>query len=536
MGTAGVKKKSKKKLITTLVVIVLVIGGIFAACTAVGKAAQKRLEAMTAVQTGEVSVRDLISSVGATGKVVSLQSKDLTVNLTGVEITGIHVEVGDTVEVGQELVVFDTQDIADDMAVAQRALYQSQQRNEISAADAQRNVDDAVRNSEFQIDAASQNVDTAYENYLNGQEDLTELCRSRNEAQWEWSDAQDEYDRQYWRQQEVERALTLSKEELTALQSAGEMLTPEQQIRLGELPAEITNLEQEKVQLATSLPQAEAAVKTTEAAYEQADTAVKNMERSVNSMYTSYETAVKTYDNMVAAQASSVAAAQSGQQTVAASANTDQQQKQVDLYAEQLDRGVLTAPFGGVVTAVNFDPGDLYAQGPILTLQDCSGFEISAQIGQYDISDIALGQRVIIKTDATREQELEGTVVFISPTATVGTQATDPTYEVKISVDTVTDRLRLDMSANLSIIITEHKNCMTVPYNAVQTAEDGSCFVEVVGEGDSLTVVPVEVIMESSYYTEVSGELTVGQQVRLVSESSSMTEMFEAMASGMGGF
>ena len=114
--------------------------------------------------------------------------------------------------------------------------------------------------------------------------------------------------------------------------------------------------------------------------------------------------------------------------------------------------------------------------------------------------------------------------------------STDPTYEVKISVDTETDRLRLDMSANLSIIIAQHENCLTVPYNAVQTAEDGSRFVEVVGEDESLTVVPVKVVLESNYYTEVSGDLTEGQKVRVVSEGSSMLEMFEAMGMEMGGF
>ena len=529
------KKKSKKKLIITLVVIVLVIAGIFGACTAMGHAAQKRLEAMTAMQTGQVEVRDLISSVGATGKVISLQSKDLTANLSGVEISEIYVEVGDTVEAGQKLAAFDTEDIADDLTMAQRALYQSQQRNEISATDAQRNVDDAVRNSDYQVDAAAQNVDTAYENYLNSQYDLDELCRKRIDAEQEWLDAQSEYSDQLRQQREVDSEIS----ELEYLQSLPvENLTEQQLQRMEELLSRLPELNTRKAELTASVPQAEAKVTQKEAALEQADTAVKNMERSVNTMYTTYTSAVKNYDNMVAAQASSVAAAQSGQKTVAASANTDQQQKQVNLYADQLEKGVLTAPFGGIITAVNYDPGDTYLQGPVLTVQDCSGFEISAQIGQYDISDIELGQKVLIKTDATREQELEGTVVFISPTATVtaGMQTADPTYEVKISVDTQTDRLRLDMSANLSIIISEHKRCLTVPYNAVQIAEDGSRFVEVVGEDESLTVVPVEVILESNYYTEVSGQLKEGQQVRVVTEGSSMLDMFEAMGAEMGGF
>ena len=40
-----------------------------------------------------------------------------------------------------------------------------------------------------------------------------------------------------------------------------------------------------------------------------------------------------------------------------------------------------------------------------MTIQDCSAFEIEAQIGEYDISDIEKGQKVLIKTDATRDQD-----------------------------------------------------------------------------------------------------------------------------------
>lgn len=526
---AVVKKKKRKKLLVTLIVFAVVIGVVLAACSTMTAAAKKRLEAMTTMQTGQVEVRDLISSVGATGKVISLQKEDLSVNLTGVEILSVHVEVGDTVKAGQELVAFDTEDIAENLEMARRALQQTQQRNQLSAADAQRGVEDAERNSAFQIDAAAQSADAAYENYCNAMDDLDELYDSHWDALQTWKDAEDDCEELYDQKDRAERELPRLQAELEALQGTELPETLLEQI--GSLEAELTAL-------TAQIKQAEATVTAAEAAYDQTETAVKNMERNVESLYDVYTTAVKNYNNMVAAQASSVAAAKSGQQSVAASTNTDQQQHQVDLYAEQLERGVLTAPFDGVVTAVNYDPGDLYAQGPILTLQDCTGFEISAQIGEYDIPDIALGQKVLIKTDATREQELEGTVIFVSPTATAvtGMPAADPTYEVKISVDTDTDRLRLDMTANLSIIISEHTNCLTVPYNAVQTAEDGSRFVEVVGEDDTVTEVPVEVLLESNYYTEITGDLKEGQKVRLIDDSSSITAVFEAMASEMGGF
>ena len=78
---------------------------------------------------------------------------------------------------------------------------------------------------------------------------------------------------------------------------------------------------------------------------------------------------------------------------------------------------------------------------------------------------------------------------------------------------------------------------MTVPYNAVQTAEDGSYFVEVVNEDETTTIVPVEVVMESNYYTQVTGDLQEGQTVRIVSKEATdiFAEMMEMSPMG-GGF
>lgn len=500
------KKKSKKKLVITLVIIAVVIAVIFGACAAMGSAARKAMAEMTAMQTGRVEVRELVKSIGATGTVISVERKDVTATLSGCEIDEILVEVGDTVEEGQLLARFDTEDIAENLAIAQRALGQTQGQLGITADNAQRQVADAIRGGEYSVDMARQNVDAAYDAYLDSWdalEDAKDAANDAREAYWEAEDA-------------LEELLEQQPEENTMDFAAVQL--------------QIYQLEQ-------TLPQLEAAVEQTEQGVEQA-------EKAIDTLYDQYETAQKNYENTVANGESSVAAAQAAQQSAQLSANTDQQQKQVDSLMEQLDKGQLTAPISGVVTAVNFDDGDTYTQGAIVTIQDCSRFEVRAQIGEYDISDIALGQKVLLKTEATRDQELEGTVVFISPTATqivstMGMQSVsaDPTYEVRISVDTETDRLRLDMSANLSIIIREETAAMTVPYNAVQTAEDGSTFVEVVGEDDTTTVVPVEVVMESSYYTQIKGDLTEGQSVRIISREATdiFAEMME-MSPMAGGF
>lgn len=542
MDTVKPKKKSKKKLVVTLVVIVVVLAVLVGGCSMMVNSAKEKMEAaMNAMQTDVVSVRSLTKSIGATGKVISVDMEDVTTTLSGVEIVDIPVEVGDMVEAGQTVVQFDTEDIAENLAIAQRALGQTQGQYGISAENARRQLDDAVRGAEFQNENAYNNVKSAYDAYVGAIEDLEDLKDTESQAREEKNaanDVEDDVDRELKRLEEIEATGTTSDGDTY------EEVCNEIYELLDKLDIYLVGGVIEPASVRT---QVNAVVSQTKAAYEQAKSARESMEDAIDKYYDAYVTAISAYENTVASGESAVASAQAAQQSTALSANTDQQQKQVDALAEQLEEGSLTAPISGIVTAVNFEEGDTFLQGAILTIQDCSEFEIEAQIGEYDISDIQKGQKVLIKTDATRERELQGTVVFVAPTATVSAASsmsgmtavsTDPTYEVRISVDTPSDRLRLDMSANLSIIIQEVQEALTVPYNAVQTAEDGTYFVEVVNGDETTTVVPVEVVMESNYYTQVAGDLQEGQTVRVISQEATdiFSEMMGMHDAAQGGF
>ena len=131
-----------------------------------------------------------------------------------------------------------------------------------------------------------------------------------------------------------------------------------------------------------------------------------------------------------------------------------------------------------MVTAVNVEAGDMYNGSAIVTIEDISGFEVTTEIDEYDIGKIEKGQKVIIKTNATGDEELKGTVTRISPRAS--SSGSEVTYGVTISVDTLHEMLRMDMTAKLSIILESKENVLTVPYEAVQEEESGKFYVEVV--------------------------------------------------------
>jgi len=449
MKTIRKKEKSKKKRIILAAVGIVVVILAVNISNGVRKAGEAMQEAMVMMQTGEVSKRSLIKSVGATGKVISVNKKEISAGISNVEVASVLVEIGDTVTEGQELLYFDTADIEESLKNAKTNLNNASVRNNISAEEAARKVEDAQRNYDNQIKAAQDAIEDS------------EYVKVR--------DALYNFDSYFSSLSEVEQMA-------------------------------------KRAELENRLKAAEPA----------------------------YEAAVESYENIVETQESTLASIKNSQTTTNLSLNTNNEKNQVKLYEKQLSEGIVTAPIGGVVTAVNYEKGDTYMQGTLITIQDCGAFEVEAYIGEYDISDIEKGQKVLIKTDATGDTELEGTIVFVSPTAASTVSTGDVSYLVRISIDTPNERLRLDMSASLSIIIEQHENALTVPYNAVQEDEQGNTYVEVMEEDGTANKVPVTVVMESNYYTEIKADsLTEGQKVRIVENQSN--GLFDLMG-GRGGF
>jgi RND family efflux transporter MFP subunit len=495
-----IKAKKKKK---TVVIIVVVAVLLIAVIAFVVSAVKKSIEAMSAIgstgSTEEVSTRDLIKSVGATGTVVSLDSKDLTGELTGVTITALNVKVGDKVKAGDLLVTFDSEDIEEKLQEARDGLDLSEKKNALTMASSSASVKDAKRAMDYQIVTAQESLADAEETVNKEQEAYDSLCGTYNGKQNDTNKAWDLY----------QKAIAAREAAQKALDEAGELAE---------------NYEELKAALEAAL-KAEAEAK---AAHEAAKMISDAAADAANAQFYVLKAAKKTYSDQQRSYEQTVANAQSSynsalnsQAQTSLSLTTDAQEKQIDDYLEQLDLVNLYAPISGVVTAVNMEAGEKYAQGSILTIQDDSDYRVKAYVSEYDISDIAVGQRVLIKTNATGNEEMEGEVLFVSPTATK--EQTSVKYEIQVGFKEKQERLRLDMSASLSIIVDEHLGALTVPYTAVQTAEDGSTFVEVLQDDGSFKVVPVEIIMESSYYTEVAGDgLKEGDKVKVIESSGAL--------------
>ena len=214
-----------------------------------------------------------------------------------------------------------------------------------------------------------------------------------------------------------------------------------------------------------------------EKTYEQAVSALESAIEAYEKQLRNLDDTKKSGENSILSKSESLYNTQLNSIT-----SGDSEEEKIEEYQKQLDDCTVKAPMSGVVSAVNIEVGDMYNGSAIVTIDDTSSFEVTTEIDEYDIGKIEKGQKVIIKTNATGEEELEGTVKRISPRASSG--GSEVTYTVLISVDTPHEMLRMDMTAKLSIILESKENVLTVPYEAVQEDQSGKYYVEVAVENN----------------------------------------------------
>lgn len=227
-------------------------------------------------------------------------------------------------------------------------------------------------------------------------------------------------------------------------------------------------------------------------------------------------------------------------------AEAKEARKQVTEAQNNIDKCSVTAPIDGIVTSISVQEGDTYSGGTILQIQDVSGFMISTTVDEYDISNVKVGQKVIILTEATGEDELEGEVTFVAPSTGSSTTSTTSQsgngttsmsnttssgsegYEVDIKLKSADDRLKLGLTARCSIIEEEASNVFAVPYDAISQNTSGESVINI-SEGESGNIsrkqVTVTKGMESDYYVEVqSDELQEGMNVMIPTDATDSTD------------
>ena len=159
--------------------------------------------------------------------------------------------------------------------------------------------------------------------------------------------------------------------------------------------------------------QADATIAETEGAYASAQ---KDYERFSN-LYSQQSATAKELDNVTL-------------QFNSARAKVNAARQMRNEISAMLSYSRLTAPFAGVVTQKLAEVGNIASPGmPVLTIEQDGILQVSAFIGESDISSIHLGDQAFVSVKSTGKR-FEGKIIQVNPSS----QFTGGQYIVKISL------------------------------------------------------------------------------------------------------
>jgi HlyD family secretion protein len=223
-----------------------------------------------------------------------------------------------------------------------------------------------------------------------------------------------------------------------------------------------------------------------------------------------------------------------------AEANLLQAQVAVETAQASLAQATLTAPFDGVVSAVNIvADSTISANTSAVTLVDASKLHVDVSLSETDAVKVQVGQHVELSFDALPNATIGGMVTSVAPVATEEQNVV--TYAVQVEFDPGTSAVKIGMSATADIQVNQATNALLVPSRAVQTS-GGSKTVTVQQPGGATLAVPVETGLTSNGQTEIvkSGAdgipaLKAGDVVLIPSSTSTSTSSTRSTTSGLGG-
>ena len=181
---------------------------------------------------------------------------------------------------------------------------------------------------------------------------------------------------------------------------------------------------------------------------------------------------------------------------------------------EQLADCEITAPCGGVVTAVNSKVGDINAEkNVLLTIEDTSSLKMVATVQEADVLKLQEGMEATVTADATGDEQIKGTVTRVVRVKSQGTTGSDGSttsaggYSIEIALDN--QELLIGMAVKAKVMIQAKGEVLAVPYDLIQYDDNGQAYVLVAeaDENGSATAVRRNITVgdEVDYYTEVTG-------------------------------
>jgi len=175
----------------------------------------------------------------------------------------------------------------------------------------------------------------------------------------------------------------------------------------------------------------------------------------------------------------------------------------------------LLSPISGIVTARNYDNGDMYSgQMPVLTVMQINPVKLVINVSESYYSQIKPGMPIDVKFDVFKDQNFQGKVSLIYPTINEQTR----TFAVEIKLNNNNNKVRPGMFARVTLEFGKAKRIVVSDQSIVKQSGSGSRFVYVYDNG-KVDFKQVELGRRIGNEFEIISGLMGGEQIVIAGQS-----------------
>ena len=150
-------------------------------------------------------------------------------------------------------------------------------------------------------------------------------------------------------------------------------------------------------------------------------------------------------------------------------------------YGNLVENTTLISPISGIVTARNYDAGDMYAGQPVLVIEQIKPVKIKINVSEPLFAKVKKGMPVNITLEAYGDEVFEGKVARIYPTINQATH----TFQVEVSIANANERVRPGMFARVTLPYGKNKSVVISDRAVQKLMGSGDRYVYIYNPADS---------------------------------------------------
>ncbi len=148
---------------------------------------------------------------------------------------------------------------------------------------------------------------------------------------------------------------------------------------------------------------------------------------------------------------------------------------------------ILTSPISGVVTARNYDPGDMTGALPILTVAQVQPVKTVINISESDLASVHKGMPADVRFDTYGDEVFHGTVTLVMPTVDPQTR----TFAAEVTLPNADNRILPGMFGRVTLNLGDARHVVVPDQAVIKQTGSGNHFVYTL-QGDQVSFVQVQ--------------------------------------------